>query len=323
MRALVPIAIFFGVSGIVYFAFIAGVTELVSVLLLIPLLVWLRIEKISELPTTKMDSTLQRVLLFTLSLYLIVMIVRSPAVFLLGFPLEKTPLIVLLVSWLIYTERKPLAQYGFRWNRIGNQALLGGFLYLGSTLIPLLITLGLLRFSYGFSPVYEFNLASFLTAMPFQTFPVGVSEEGFFRGYIQTRMMEVTGTRRAILYQAALFGVWHFVWHLNPLDILGMAIHITGAFLFGVFTGAFYNYTRSIAGLALFHGLSNSVELATRLDFTGVPLSIYTVVGLIVGLTLLFGSVLILFSPRLTEILKTGFALTDEAIGRASAGEAV
>ncbi len=152
----------------------------------------------------------------------------------------------------------------------------------------------------------------FLVAMRFQTFAVGVSEEGFFRGYIQTTMMGVTGVRGAIFYQGALFGVWHFVWHLNPLDIGGMVVHVVGAFLFGVFAGAFYKYTRNIAGLAFSHGLTNSVELATRLDFTGVRLSIITVEGISAGLILLSGVVLILFSRRLTGIFRTRYESTDD-----------
>ncbi len=147
MRAEVPVAIFFGMFVILYPAYLVRVPELVSVLLLIPLLVWVRMRNRPGRPSAKTNPTLQRALYSTLGLYLLVMIVRTPSVFFLGFPLEKTPLVFLLVSWVLYVERKPLVQYGFRWGRLPNQAMLGGFLYLGSQLIPLLATLGLLVFS--------------------------------------------------------------------------------------------------------------------------------------------------------------------------------
>ncbi len=93
MRAIFPVAVFFGMTVILYLAFLLKVPALVSILLLIPLLFWLRTRKAAKLSTTKTDSTVQRALPVTLSLYLLVMIVRTPSVIFLGFPLEKTPLI--------------------------------------------------------------------------------------------------------------------------------------------------------------------------------------------------------------------------------------
>ncbi len=91
-----------------------------------------------------------------------------------------------------------------------------------------------------------------------------------------------------------------------------MVVHVMGAFLFGVFAGAFYKHTRNIAGLAFFHGLTNSVEVATQLDFTGVPLLTITMEGISAGLVLLSGVVLILFSRRLTGIFRTRYESTDD-----------
>ena len=90
------------------------------------------------------------------------------------------------------------------------------------------------------------------------TFCVGISEEGLFRGYVQTHL-EKFHMNGAIVFQAMLFGVWHFVWNLSPLDPIGMARYIGFTFFIGLIFGYFYSKSRNLVPLILAHGLWNSV----------------------------------------------------------------
>jgi membrane protease YdiL (CAAX protease family) len=88
---------------------------------------------------------------------------------------------------------------------------------------------------------------------------VGISEEGLFRGYIQTHLEKLYTPGLAILFQAILFGVWHFVWNLNPFKPLDMAVYVVTTCLFGLVFGYFYSKSGNIVPLILAHDLWNSV----------------------------------------------------------------
>jgi membrane protease YdiL (CAAX protease family) len=97
--------------------------------------------------------------------------------------------------------------------------------------------------------------------MPFHALCVGLSEEGFFRGYVQTHLEKSYGASRAILIQAVLFGIWHFVWDLNPFDLWGMVQYMALAFLIGLPFGYFYSKARNLAPVIITHALWNSVQM--------------------------------------------------------------
>jgi membrane protease YdiL (CAAX protease family) len=98
--------------------------------------------------------------------------------------------------------------------------------------------------------------------MPFMTLCVGVSEEGLFRGYMQTHLEKFYTSKQAILIQAILFGVWHFVWDLYPFNLVHMIFYVGGTFLVGLLFGYFYSKTRNLAPLVFAHGLFDSVPQA-------------------------------------------------------------
>src|SRR5215510_8049651 len=105
MRVLLPVITFFMLCGVLFVSYIVGIAELVSVLLLIPLFLWYRKRKSPEQSTAGEVLTLKSSLYSILGLYIIVMSFRAPSVAFLGFPLEKTPLIFLLVVWILYIEK--------------------------------------------------------------------------------------------------------------------------------------------------------------------------------------------------------------------------
>jgi membrane protease YdiL (CAAX protease family) len=91
------------------------------------------------------------------------------------------------------------------------------------------------------------------------TFCVGIGEEGLFRGYMQTHLEKICTPRNAILIQALLFGLWHFVWNLSPFNPARMSLYIATTFLVGLLFGYFYHKARSLTPLVFAHGLWNSV----------------------------------------------------------------
>ena len=101
---------------------------------------------------------------------------------------------------------------------------------------------------------------SFL-AMPFAPRCVGSSDEGLFRGYIQSRFEKAFTARQAILAQAILFGAWHFVWNLHPFDPIGMAQYVVNTAFIGLLFGYFFSKSRNLVQLIFAHGIWNSVPL--------------------------------------------------------------
>ena len=229
------------------------------------------------------------------------MTVRMPAVAFLQFPLEKTPLIYLLILTALLVEKRPVSTYGFSIKRVRAQLALGLFLLFGNIILPAAALVSLLVVLFGVNPLAGYDFASFSLSVPFQVFAVGISEEGFFRGYMQTRLSQVTGIRRAVLFQATLFGVWHFVWHINPLDLGGMAVHIASTFVFGLLTGAYFRYSGSIAGLALFHGLSNSLGAGLNPNLSGLPFSVDVLLVVFAVTELITTTLLIVFAGRISR----------------------
>ena len=94
--------------------------------------------------------------------------------------------------------------------------------------------------------------------MTFMTFSVGIGEEGLFRGFMQSLLQKFYSVRFAIFVQSLLFGVWHFVWHISPLDVFGMLMHILSSFVIGVLFGYFYSIAENLTPLILVHGLIDS-----------------------------------------------------------------
>jgi membrane protease YdiL (CAAX protease family) len=109
---------------------------------------------------------------------------------------------------------------------------------------------------------------------------VGISEEGLFRGYVQTHL-EKFHMSGAILAQAALFGIWHFVWNLSPLDPLGMVRYVGFTFFIGLLFGYFYSKSRNLVPLILAHGLWNSVPSGIVTSVAALEASIQTLIWIL------------------------------------------
>ncbi|HSO26316.1 MAG TPA: CPBP family intramembrane glutamic endopeptidase, partial [Methanobacteriaceae archaeon] len=79
----------------------------------------------------------------------------------------------------------------------------------------------------------------------------GLAEELLFRGIIQKNAEDVLGMGIGLLYTSLLFTSLHIGWN-SVMDLL---------FVFGVamFYGYAFQKTRSLLGITVSHGISNSV----------------------------------------------------------------
>lgn len=230
-----------------------------SIILLVPLYVWYKRHTRREKLSKEVNGRPKTAIIFwILVLFALAMAVRIPSVLLFNMPYEKTPLIFLVILTIVLLEKTDASAFGFKVQNIGASLLKGAALYLifgGSTL---LIEYLLIRGFTGQAIVTSFNTLAFLSAMPFHTLCVGISEEGFFRGYMQTHLEKRYTFRKAILIQALAFGVWHFVWNISPFNPLDMAIYIATTCFWGLLVGYFYGKSRNLVPLFLTHGLWNS-----------------------------------------------------------------
>ena len=237
-----------------------AVPVLLSILLLVPLCIWYKTYASKKSLSKEVNGRAKSaVLLWIFVLFIGAMAVRIPSVLLFGRPYEKTPLIYLLILTIAVTEKTDVSVFGFESEKIGVSLLKGAILYVVLGGSALAIESLLVHVFTGQAIMRSFDAVSILFAMPFQTLCVGISEEGFFRGYVQTHLEKILTFRRALLGQALLFGVWHFVWSLSPFDPLSMVIYIATSCMWGLAVGYFYGKFRSLVPVVFTHGLWNSV----------------------------------------------------------------
>ncbi|MGQ9743975.1 MAG: CPBP family intramembrane glutamic endopeptidase [Candidatus Bathycorpusculaceae bacterium] len=245
-------------SGYLTFPLGSLVPIFISLLFLIPLYLWKKnYQKRLEL-SKEVNGGEGKVLLWIFALFILALSVRIPSVLIFNMPYEKLPLIYLLTLIIIVIERTDVSAFGFKTQNIGKAILYGIAFYLICGGLSLFNFYLLIYVFTNQMPILSYEILPFLLSMPFQTLLVGVSEEGLFRGYIQTHLQKFY-VSKAIFLQAILFGIWHFVWNLSPFNLWSMAQYITITFLIGLIFGYFYSKAKNLAPLILTHGLWNSV----------------------------------------------------------------
>jgi len=180
-------------------------------------------------------------------------------VLVLGMAYEKTAVVYLVVLTVVLVKRNRLGIYGFRTERFARSLLVGLAYYLAFA-VPLFVMFFGLTYAFaGKLPFTSYDPLPDLYVFPFMTFCVGVSEEGLFRGFMQTRLSKVYSEKKALWTQALLFGIWHFVWHISPFNPSGMIAHVFYTFIFGLVFGYFYKESGNLLPLILAHGLVDTV----------------------------------------------------------------
>jgi len=179
--------------------------------------------------------------------------------------------------------------YGFRKEKMVRSLLIGVVYYLMYGIPFFLTVFGLTYLFTGYLAFDYYHLPSALWIFPFMTLCVGVSEEGLFRGFIQTRLGQVYGKNKAILVQALLFGVWHFVHYVSSFNLVWMVERISQTFVLGLIWGLFYKKSGNLIPLILAHGITDTILVGV-----GSPWAIYTMetlfssilrVSMVIGLT--------------------------------------
>lgn len=228
----------------------------VSFLLLVPLYLWKK-NYAAELSKEVDGRDKDTILSWALALFILAMLVRIPSVLLFNMPYEKLPLIYLLILTIVITEKTDVSAFGFKTQNMERAILHGTLFYLVSGGTYLFTIYSLVYVFTNQIPVLSYNIIPFLSLMPFHTLLVGISEEGLFRGYIQTHLQKFH-SHGAIIIQAFLFGIWHFVWNLSPFDPVGMFQYVAFTFLIGLIFGYFYSKAKNLVPLIFAHGLWNS-----------------------------------------------------------------
>jgi membrane protease YdiL (CAAX protease family) len=278
---------------------VTAVPVVVSIALLLPFYILYR----GYLGTTKLSKEIEprdsgTVFFWILILFMLALSVRIPSVLLFNAPYEKTPLVLLTILTISVIEKTDISAFGFTTKRFGKSLLYGLMFFLVLNLLNVVILYALTYVVTGQMAFQSYNVIPFVSAMPFMTLCVGLSEEGLFRGYMQTHLEKLYSPGIAILIQAILFGVWHFVWDLSPLDPFGMVQYVAATFFIGLLFGYFYNKTRSLAPLVFAHGLWNSVAQGTIEN----PAAFNTL-----GTTSLLIQILVLILPYVVSVSLTIF----------------
>lgn len=235
-----------------------SVPVMLSVLLLIPIFLWYKKYSRDAELASKVDGRDRRGIVFwILALFALAMVIRVPSVLWFEVPYEKTPLVYLLILTMVLIEKIDVSAFGLRTRGIGKALLFGLAFFAFFSFLPGFI-FGLLAYvSLNRLIIQSYDFGSFLLVLPFMIC-VGISEEGLFRGYMQSHLEGLYSRRGANLLQAVLFGLWHIVWYVSNPDFLYMFEYFVTTLVFGLFFGYFYSKARNIVPLIVAHGLHNS-----------------------------------------------------------------
>lgn len=275
-KGIIVILVYFAVSILIFlsgFVPAGGVVDIsfspviLSLVLLVPLFVWYRLvgSKFGG-KNAKEKIDRKQIIFDVLGLFVLSMVVRIPLVLIMGMSYEKTAVIYLVVLFAMLVRGLSMSSLGFKGKDFVRSILIG-IVYYAFYAVALFGTFfASIYFLSGHLVVVSYDPVPALIVFPFMTLCVGVSEEGLFRGFMQTRLGRVFSERRALLIQAVLFGLWHFVWHVSPLDFFGMFIHVLYTFVFGLIFGQFFRVSRSLVPLILAHGLVDTVGYGAILN---------------------------------------------------------
>lgn len=237
-----------------------------SLILLVPLFFWHKHYTRRRQFSSEDHAGKGRVWFEVFALFSLAMTARIPLIFLLGMAFEKTAVIYLIVLIVVLASNHHLGSFGFRSENFARSLLAGLSYYLVYGIGLCCTFFALVYAATGHLVIVGYDLFPSLFVFPFMTLCVGVSEEGLFRGFMQTRLTRIHTRRKAIVVQALLFGVWHFIWHVSPFDPLGMVMHVSGSFIFGLVFGQFFSVSGNLVPLILAHGLVDTIGYGAVLN---------------------------------------------------------
>lgn len=263
IRAFINVSFaYFIITGLIYATTLQTSSFMpffLSTALLVPLFLWYRETSASLSSILNVQKRLAWIevlalFLFTLAIRLYVTISA------ISLPLEA-PLVYLVILTIVLIKGNTLDIYGFKMKSFA-KSLLIGLAYCLTYGLPFFATFSGLIFVFTGQLAFSvYNVFTALVYFPFMTLCVGVSEEGLFRGFMQTRLAKVYSKNTALLVQALLFGAWQLVIFVSPLNVIGMIVYISQTFAFGLISGLFYKKSGNLIPLILTNGLMNTTIL--------------------------------------------------------------
>ncbi|MHA1129813.1 MAG: lysostaphin resistance A-like protein [Candidatus Helarchaeota archaeon] len=247
---------------------------LLSFILLVPLYWWVYKRPRNLKHYKKQD--LKSIILIFLLLFLIIMIFRTFILLKYGLPLEKTPMIFLIVLQIIFVEGYYLKDFGFHSDRLWRNTgftfvllfIVGIILVIVLGGIVLVLSLaGIINLNDLFGTPIVINWYG-LASFPFQLLCVGIAEELIFRGYLYSKLRSNLGYLSSILISSVVFGLFHVAWYIDPSSPFlisnwsAMASHVGSTTLFGICMCIIFERTKSLVCPLIIHGLYNSVGAA-------------------------------------------------------------
>ena len=175
-------------------------------------------------------------------------------------------IVLVVLAGFLFLDKQSLASLGFRrpssWKRYAGIGLI-----LGAVFVMYVFTLGSALFASDpeslIRPlIFTVNLG--VLSVPYVAalaLAVALVEETSFRGYILRNLIQSFSHRRALLFSAILFGLYHISWfyiYYSPLPpsqtFTYWSSFIVYAFVGGVFLGYFYmNTERTTIGPIAYH----------------------------------------------------------------------
>lgn len=247
---------------------------LVSFFLLLPLFWWTYFLPRKELNIYKSEE-LKFIFLNFILLFTIIIIFRTVILIRYDLPLEKIPMIYLIVIQIVFVEHYHPSDFGFHLNKFKNNITFSVFLLVSigflliiiiGAIVFVLSIVGVLDLNELFQISFSFNWSSLLYSLPYQLFFVGLSEELFFRGYFYTKLRSTNlGLVKSIFISSIFFGLFHISWYVSPSppyfisNLNQMLFHIGYTSVFGIFMCIIYERTRSLITPIIIHGFANSL----------------------------------------------------------------
>lgn len=176
--------------------------------------------------------------------------------------------LLILVSWLLLRiEGKGLAELGFNAPRLRAAQFAAGFCFTA-------VAAAIQQLGYAHAAGTEWMLNPKLSdGLLLESVRWNVNsvlyEELLFRGYLLYQAMRLLGARRAVMLDAAAFGVYHWF----SYGVLGNPVAMAFVFMFtGMFGLMFASAFRASKSLALPIGLHLGWNMVTNLVFSAGPM---------------------------------------------------
>jgi len=289
-----PTKIVLNFPDIIEYKYIHIVPIIFSFLMIIPILYFIirpeTLQKKFNLDLKSMEPTTDftKVLLAGIYYTVLICVFRTFIVNLFTLPLEKLPMLWLILFQILLVEETYLKDFGIHRERFKENILLGiVYLFLMVIILigpivflaivlfaPQILTLLTQVFPYIGQPSYVL-----LAAGVYQVIFVGLSEELIYRGWLYGKLRRSDklkdhkhGMFWSVIISSLIFGLFHLPWYIhfnNYMFNAGLTFSAGNLFdaltrvlttgFFGIFMCLVYEKTQSLTAPIIIHGISNTI----------------------------------------------------------------